>query len=363
MSFATKVSDNHWHGEKVRFPTRGNLASIVLSSPLQHVALPNDPTRFPDWGYRGDAIADHRPAVVHAGTGATLTRGRLRHDALRISRSIDQLTDRRAPVFTGEGKAIWSPESTVVIHIPNCMAYIVSILGITGAKCSASLLSTALQVPELAYVLARLRPQVIITTKGRSQGEGRIRLAIQSLVDRSVEIDTGLVPKEEVQRWARQMAADWDLSERCATVQTGDLPPFRSQRIWLVDLAKGADYYGTGLNASGIPAATLDKRDWINLLRPPPGHPHANSSEPDSLQRLPFAVQEMNKEELQRRVAIILWSSGTTGKSKGVLISHQAIISEAIGLALTRSYVPTSKGKWGGGERWVALAPWFHVYG
>ncbi len=260
------------------------------------------------------------------------------------------------------------PSSTVVLHLPNCMPFPLLLLGAIAAKCTVSLLSVALQPPELAYVLARLRPRVLITTKGPSAGEGRMRQALQLLIE-GKEGFTG-ISSEATRAWAREAARDWDEGARAATLQRGESLPLRRQRVWLVD--PHADYYGSGMTAAAsllrasraaLPASSVDLRDWTTLLTLPP---------PSSK---PFAIEQMGADELRARIAIVLWSSGTTGKSKGVLISHAASIASIpstwggcaylgphrTGTNTTGQCKIAASG--GTGERWISIAPWFHTYG
>ncbi|KDN37925.1 acetyl-CoA synthetase-like protein [Tilletiaria anomala UBC 951] len=350
----TRISDSEWHGEDIPYVKQGNLTSLLFSSPFSH--LPNtDPDRFPDWTFDGHEIPPHCLFLVHDGTHASVTHERAYHDILRVARSFHELIGKQPAPFPATHRgtkrtAVWSPETTVLLHIPNCLAFPILLLGATAAKCTVSPISTHLQVPEIAYLLAYARPHVIITTKGASEGEGRIRAALQSIIDRPEPV--GEVTAEEGQRWAIELAHTWDRSAKQSTLQRGETLPFAQQRVWLVDLARTVDYYGTNTNAAGIPAATLDKRDWTNLLRPiGPTH------------RLPFQIEVMQQDELEARAAVLLWSSGTTGKSKGVLLSHQALMAEVYSQWSAKLSTGVYRGAYGGGERWVALAPWCHIYG
>lgn len=61
-------------------------------------------------------------------------------------------------------------------------------------------------------------------------------------------------------------------------------------------------------------------------------------------------------EECRNRAALILWSSGTTGRSKGVVLSHHALTTSVASLW----HVFPS---WAGNERFLGIAPFYHVFG
>ncbi|KZO92738.1 acetyl-CoA synthetase-like protein [Calocera viscosa TUFC12733] len=80
--------------------------------------------------------------------------------------------------------------------------------------------------------------------------------------------------------------------------------------------------------------------NWLNLL-------NVDTS---------FRVAPMSAHEQANRVACILWSSGTTGKSKGVMHSHRALVTTCVlwqkhAVALTPD------------ERWIGLPPFYHIMG
>ncbi|EPQ51761.1 acetyl-CoA synthetase-like protein [Gloeophyllum trabeum ATCC 11539] len=69
-----------------------------------------------------------------------------------------------------------------------------------------------------------------------------------------------------------------------------------------------------------------------------------------------FQMDGWSPEEVAKRVCFILWSSGTSGKSKGVVLSHRAVCAGVV----TQRY----------GQQWmgpdeveVAFVPFFHVLG
>lgn len=213
---------------------------------------------------------------------------------------------------------------------------------------------------ELAKILAKARPQVLITTVG-VDGEDKLRKGLQVLLDGPTN-DVGPIDGKEIKEWASDLAACWDRG-RIQKSQKGDKMPIRLQRVWTVNLGLlgGADYYGSSTRSDGV-STLADPRDWSNLLSPPHGHKHAGG--PDSLSREAFTVRQLTEEEQARRVVLLLWSSGTTGESKGVLLSHRNMVASVGGCwySAPQAY-GTSRGPFGGGETWVALAPWCHVMG
>lgn len=83
--------------------------------------------------------------------------------------------------------------------------------------------------------------------------------------------------------------------------------------------------------------------DWKQLLVP--------ASRPDVMAR-PFAP-----EDALTRTAVILWSSGTSGRSKGVLLTHQALNFSAASLWHDADFYQQQS------QRWLGYVPFFHVFG
>lgn len=218
-------------------------------------------------------------------------------------------------------------------------------MGVVRARltlCPVSHLSTPL---ELAYLLAKSRPGMIITTTGPS-GIGMIREAM-SILDKEDEIQTLVQGKDStlLDTDGRRLLAQW-LDE----IKRHLPPPVATSigRILTVDVDGEADYYGTGTNASGVPVG-LDLFDWTRLL---------SASATDVATLLPAST--MYPKEQEQRVAVVIWSSGTTGLRKGVLHTHKTLITACI-MAWARKY---EAGPWrNGGERWVAVAPFCHIFG
>lgn len=351
---------NETRGLSVDFPTSLNLHTFLFSNPLQHHPNPRA-EHYPNHTYDGHAIPTHKPLLVHDGTGAQLSWARLRADSLRVARSLSALTEPAVVFQPNEAdpkQPIHAPRTTVLVHIPNGMVWPIVALGTVAANLTVCPISTYLSPRELAYILAKARPQIIVTSAG-SEGELSLRKALQLLLDSEPQ-GQGHVSASDIRAWAEQLARDWD-EGKAARLQKSDALPYRRRRVWTVDFSSGTDYYGSSFNKDGVSAAT-DPRDWTQLLLPPPGSRSQGSIE--TLDRPAFQPAPMTAEEQQRRTAFILWSSGTTGQSKGVLLSHKALVANTMGVWDTNPHFSgANRGTYGGGERWIALAPWYHVYG
>ena len=347
-------------GLKSSFPQDVNLHTFLFNNPLQHHTN-HFASQYPDHTFNGAPIPEQRPILVHDGSGVQLSLARLRADSLRLARSLQTLTGA-PPAFVSDPKRprepIHAPRSTVLLHIPNGMVWPLVALGTVAANLTVCPVSTYLSPRELAYILAKARPQVLFTTTG-AEGELSLRKALQLLVD-SPPTDNGQVKGAEIQAWARQLATDWD-EAKAARLEKSEQIPYKRRRVWTVDVSSGMDYYGSNVNRNGV-ASVHDPRDWTHLLLPPPGSKAEGSLA--TLDRPAFIPAPMTPEEQQRRIAFVLWSSGTTGQSKGVLLSHRALVSNTLGVWDTNPHFRgTSRGTDGGGERWITLAPWYHVYG
>ncbi|SNX81312.1 related to 4-coumarate-CoA ligase 1 [Melanopsichium pennsylvanicum] len=347
-------------GIKSPFPDNVNLHTFLFSNPLQN--HPNHfASQYPNHTFDGTSIPEQRPILVHDGTGAQLSFSRLKADSLRLARSLQTLTGPPIPFVSDPSRPndpIHAPRTTVLLHIPNGMVWPLLALGTVAANLTVCPISTYLSPRELAYILAKARPQVLITSVG-AEGEVPLRKALQSLLD-SPPTDNGQVKGSEIKAWAQELARDWD-EVKSARLEKSNQTPFHRRRVWTVDVNSAMDYYGTNVNRHSVSAAH-DPCDWTHLLLPPPGSKAEGSVM--SLDRPAFVASPMVPEEQARRIAFVLWSSGTTGQSKGVLLSHRALVSNTLGVWDTNPHFSgTSRGTYGGGERWITLAPWYHVYG
>ena len=84
----------------------------------------------------------------------------------------------------------------------------------------------------------------------------------------------------------------------------------------------------------------LSSQDWKHLLHCPVKK-----------------ISRPNNFDAKRRTAIILWSSGTSGRSKGVLLSHHALNFSIASLWHDADFYLGQR------QRWLAFVPFFHVFG
>lgn len=167
-------------------------------------------------------------------------------------------------------------------------------MGVFASGLTATLISPGLTSKEISWVVKNSRPRVIITTTGCLSA---MKLALQDQEDR-------------------------------AYVNT--------VRIFSVNL--GADTYP--LSPTGKPEAA---GDWKELLVP--------------VSRSGPIARPFSTEAALTRTAVILWSSGTSGRSKGVLLSHHALNFSAASLWHDADFYQ------GRAQRWLGYVPFFHVFG
>lgn len=161
----------------------------------------------------------------------------------------------------------------------------------------------ALTTGELVWVLKNSEPEVVITTP---EGWTVLKKAL-------AECDSQKV--------------------KSAIVNKGD-------RIFVVDPAND-DYGLTDVSvASARARAYAGTRDWRTLL---------------GRQALKKPVA-FPSNEYSRRTAVILWSSGTSGKSKGVVLSHSSLVANMIALWHINLDFAAE-------ERWLGFAPFYHIFG
>ncbi|KKF93368.1 Dol-P-Glc:Glc(2)Man(9)GlcNAc(2)-PP-Dol alpha-1 2-glucosyltransferase [Ceratocystis platani] len=166
-----------------------------------------------------------------------------------------------------------------------------------GPGLTATLVSPALTTDELSWVLQNARPRVIVTAR-----------------------------------------ACWPAMERALDKQD-DRAFFGSIKIFTVDT--DGDVYP--LVSSGAAAESPVGHDWKHLLCPPGP--------------LRFSTSLLPAEAWLNRTALILWSSGTSGRSKGVLLSHHSINSSLASLWIHSDQYS------GRQEKWLGFVPFYHIFG
>jgi acyl-CoA synthetase (AMP-forming)/AMP-acid ligase II len=189
----------------------------------------------------------------------------------------NKLQLKPAPFTPGPRQnAIISP--VILLHLPNCIQQPVLKLGIWAAGLTVTTINSALKPAEVAYIVNNSKPAAIITLAS----VGGLDVILDSLKD----------------------IEDKALVER-----------YRSGNIFTVDLE--SDEYGLHIPSrpKRIDSRGAKVRDWKWLLD--------SSAEGQSFPK--YATGES-----QRRAALILWSSGTSGKSKGVILSHQALAASVL---------------------------------
>ena len=128
-----------------------------------------------------------------------------------------------------------------------------------------------------------------------------------------------------------------------ALKQQKDGPFFQAVPIFTVDVAD--DEYplpSTGKQQPPAPGTS----DWKALLQPP--------RNPLSATR---TTLPLNAQSAETRTAIILWSSGTSGRSKGVLLTHHALNWNCAALWHDSDFYR------GDAQRWLGYVPFYHVFG
>lgn len=230
--------------------------------------------------------------------GAQISSSRLRKDVARLASALrNKLGLKPAPYVKGpRTQSIVSP--VVLIHLPNCIPFAIIELAIWQAGLTATTANSALKPAELAHIINLSKPAAVFTLAGQD-GVDIIKEALNHVED-----------KEVVKSYKS------------------------SNRIFSVDLS--ADDYGTTLQSQQS-AST----DWKNLLQ----------GEDD---KFGFPQYQENSDENDRRAAVILWSSGTSGKSKGVILGHRAILTSVQSLFYGNPL-------FGSNEVFIGFAPFFHV--
>lgn len=188
----------------------------------------------------------------------------------------------------------------MLVQLPNCLAFAPVVFGVFASGLTASLAAPALTASELSWILQNARPQAIVTAKACL---GAMREALRS------------------------PALDQAYASRVP--------------VFVVDVA--TEQYPYSASASIDPKSRAQEHEWTCLL-----------SEPS----FPMAPYQLPPGSAANRTAVILWSSGTSGRSKGVLHSHHAIVFSIISL-----WAEADIHKPGFQQRWLGYIPFYHVFG
>lgn len=189
----------------------------------------------------------------------------------------------------------------VLVQLPNCLPFVPVVFGVFASGLTASLVSPALTANEISWILQNARPRAIVTAKSCL---GAMREALQEQNDQAY---------------------------------------FSQIPVFTVDVAE--EQYPFSATSSTSPNSTAQERDWTCLLAAP--SPFADLK--------PFRLPPSASAN---RTAVILWSSGTSGRSKGVLHSHNALVFSTASLWHDADYhLPNAE------ERFLAYVPFYHVFG
>ncbi|KAK3939765.1 acetyl-CoA synthetase-like protein, partial [Diplogelasinospora grovesii] len=259
--------------------------------------------------HRVSHIADGRPIFIDYKSGRALAYAQIARDSRALAAGLSALgLDPHELHTLPPTPSCPHPEiaPVVLIQVPNCLPFAPILLGTFASGLTATLVSPALTSDEIAWILQNARPRVIITAR-----------ACQDAMREAIK-------KQE------------------------DAAFFQEIPIFTVDVAN--DTYPMPPPSSSSSSSSSSKSvesDWRNLLVQPAA-PRA-----DHAQR----KVDLTTESAVTRTAVILWSSGTSGRSKGVLLSHHALNYSTASLWHDADFYL------GQSQRWLGYVPFYHVFG
>ncbi|KKA28425.1 hypothetical protein TD95_003037 [Thielaviopsis punctulata] len=240
-----------------------------------------------------------RPVIVDNQTDRPLTFGQVKQDALRIAANFEALgLDFSSVITLPPTPTCAAPQVApiVLVQLPNCQPMVSIIMGVFASGLTATLASPALTADELSWILQNAFPRVIITS-----------------------------------------TACWP-AMKAALAKQQQKEYFAHVKVFTVDVP-GDQYPLPSSCAAPAPAS-----DWRALLKP--------CEKP-----MRFREALYPPDAWKQRTAVVLWSSGTSGRSKGVLLSHSSLTFCTASLWYDSDYYKGQQ------QRWLGYVPFYHVFG
>ncbi|TFK52983.1 acetyl-CoA synthetase-like protein [Heliocybe sulcata] len=281
-----------------------NVVSYVFSNPFHESSV--GVTQAPTEELRKSGLKHHvppaKPIFIHPHTGAHISWQRLKQDVHRFADGFRNKVGLRPDPLQAHNR--YTVSSPVLLHLPNCLPYVPIMLGAAAAGLSVTMCNPFYTPGELLHVMTTAKPAAIITTPA------------------------GLPILKEA---ARQL----DDKDQARLYKEGG-------RVFVVDVTH--DDYGlyNGLPKTITPNVGRD--GWVT------------ADYKWLLGEHVFQIDEWSPEEAEKRVCFILWSSGTSGRSKGVVLSHRAMVASVLSQRYSTPWM-------GPDEVEIAFVPFFHVLG
>ncbi|EJD52431.1 acetyl-CoA synthetase-like protein [Auricularia subglabra TFB-10046 SS5] len=249
-----------------------------------------------------ERVPPHKPLYINSMTGAQVSWERVRRDAGRVARGLRALPFLQPPRYEGNREPLVPP--IVMVQLPNSVVYAPVCFGIWAAGLTASTVNPFLTRDELAHVLRQSRPQAVVTMAGASLET--LSAAVDTLDDDALKMH----------------------------YKTAGC-------IFVFDPAED-DYGATPRTQALSGVHGWSVRNWKTLL---------GRGEDEE-----WRIAPLDKAEAKARIALVMWSSGTSGKSKGVALSHYALVWQMTALWHAMP-------EFGPDERFLGLPPMYHSFG
>jgi len=138
-------------------------------------------------------IPPHRPVFYDPNTSSAITYSRLRRDTLRLAQGIHQRygVPQAADIFGKGSRAGLS----VLLHLPNCMAGAVLVLGFLAAGWTVTAKNPGYTVMELVHIVKQCEPRIVICNPGSG---GRISCAPPATVAGHGNVDIFLDSNDDL---------------------------------------------------------------------------------------------------------------------------------------------------------------------